>query len=57
VILNRDIEHPSGLHQLLSGDAIVGRRRWIATRMIVNQDYRCRILCDRLAENLTRVNQ
>ncbi len=57
VILHRDIEHPPGLHKLLGCNAIVRRWSWIAARMIVNENDCRRILGNRLAKNLSRVNE
>jgi hypothetical protein len=55
VILNRDVEYLSRLHELFCYYPVVGRRCRIAARMVVNQNDRCRPFGDRLAKYFSRM--
>jgi hypothetical protein len=57
VVLHGYVENSAGLHELLRDYPVVTGRRRIAARVIVNENYRGRILGDRLAKHFPRVYQ
>jgi len=57
VILHRYVEYPSRLYELLCNDSVISRRRWIAARVIVDENYRRGIFRDCFSKHLTRMNE
>jgi len=45
------------LYELLCNDSVISARRWIAARVIVNENYRRRILGDRLTKYFTGMHE
>ena len=57
VILHGYVEDSSRLNELFGRDSVIGGRRRVSARMIVNENYCRRVFRDRFPEYFARMHQ